>query len=758
VSLFGEKNLLSKKLEQLHSFLDNFFVSPSHTFKIHKFNEVQTEAFQYAEGAEVNTNTSKVIVTKPILKDCDKKKQVLAFTPNIFTPGKSTTETNLMFYNAVFIDIDKGIDKDIFEGFLYPPHYVFQRKATTNKIHAYWLLQPAKATERNRKKYLAVQKYFCDTFGADESTISTVRLMRLPYTAHNKRGIKSHYQDLENNEYQDRYNLSDLFESVEHLVKPSSKKLDESEAQAIIKNFLASHDVVREGQGRTVFLYYAANLCFDWGLTEESACDLVDEFNRNLCDPPESLQHVTEQVKKTYDYTKREPGNKLNDYETEKDFAKRKKFLEREALLVAMKSFLSNWVYVSQNESFINIDNGLRFTTKQQVNAYLMPKFNTLDPYTKILSNNLIFSCDSITIEPDNDKKIFQKEGVIYYNDFRKLLLSPVPLAKNTATKKQRKAVATFLRHLRWLVPRPGELDLLLNFLSFICAKPGKKVSWAPLLVAEHKGVGRSMLSRLFKNIMGKGLVNVENTVLDKNETDYLVNTYLVFVHEVNHGSKFAVMNKLKTMITDDYVSIMAKYARTYEQPNVTNFFLLANIRDALAIEEGDRRIFVLYHDALPKAPSYYTRLDKAITENYTEIFSYLVSRDISKFNPHQRPIMTEAKRLMTNLTQTEVDLYLSDLLEQKEKPFDLPLIMPRKAYEHIVKNYPGSTKGLSQKSLTRFLLKEKYDQKSIRVHDKTYRLWSQDWAKIEKESDKDKNYVPGLIAHFIAPSDVEIN
>ena len=57
---------------------------------------------------------------------------------------------------------------------------------------------------------------------------------------------------------------------------------------------------MRQGQGRTVFLFYAANLCHDWGVDVERAVELVDVFNKQICDPPESGAHVSEQVEKVY--------------------------------------------------------------------------------------------------------------------------------------------------------------------------------------------------------------------------------------------------------------------------------------------------------------------------------------------------------------------------------------------------------------------------------------------------------------------------
>lgn len=756
--------MVQKNRENLLKFFNEFFHSPSQNFKLHLFSEKGSNKEEFfADGTDSNTNSIQSVLTMDKLNSWERTKKVVCFTPNIFKPSCSTTEVNLLYFNALFVDIDEVKTKPDFDSLLFPPHYIFHRK-NTKKYHAYWLIQPMKYNERNREKYLTLQKYLATTLKGDVTATKTpVRLMRIPFTAHSKDSKKSHYEILQSREYQERYRLSELYDTIEDLAASNPIDMSNNETIEILENITKDHGVVNKGNGRSRFIYWLALLCYDWAIESETAIEWVFQKNLEKCHPPEDKKHCQEQISLAYQYSKKEFGNKTEEYYNNKDHVSRKKFLRNEKLNTKMRTFLSNWVYVSQAELFTNVDTGLELTTSKQLNSYLMPKFGCLDPYTRILQKDLILSIDKITIDASRNDRFFNQDGLSYYNRFRPFRVPDVEISRINGKQaiKNRKSIAFFLRHIKYLTTTKEERVVLLNYISYLLQHPGKKVMYSVVLITKKQGVGKSMLSVLFKNIMGDFAGGVENDVITDKYTDFLKDKLLVFIHEIKQSNKFAITNKLKSFITEVETSIVAKFARTYSYPNVTNFFMFSNSMNCLAIDEHDRRFYVIYNNKAVKSKKYYEKLYKILDEDYQAIYKYLCKRDLSKFSPYDRPAVTKAKMSMVELSKNEIDIHLRSLFERKTAPFDQDIIILENAVTVISQHISELKKGLSQKAVRRFLLDAGYEEKirSIKIGKqyKNIRCWCLDWSVITKRKLMRKNYEIDLVTNLLNTKQIQV-
>jgi hypothetical protein len=121
-------------------------------------------------------------------------------------------------------------------------------------------------------------------------------------------------------------------------------------------------------------------------------------------------------------------------------------------------------------------------------------------------------------------------------------------------------------------------------------------------------------------------------------------------------------MDKLKPMITNDVVDVVKKGKDGSDVANVTNYIALTNHMDALAIDEGDRRWGVwrtrFKDHAQVRAElddAYWKRLNDAIGKNPEVIRSWLMSVDLSQFNPFSSPVMTLAKQAMIEASRSPI-------------------------------------------------------------------------------------------------------
>ena len=140
----------------------------------------------------------------------------------------------------------------------------------------------------------------------------------------------------------------------------------------------------------------------------------------------------------------------------------------------------------------------------------------------------------------------------------------------------------------------------------------------------------------------------------------------MIQVDEVYEAGNWDLANKLKPLITEPTVSVNLKYGPQLEIENYARFILFSNHTAPLTIEEGDRRYFVVNSDAKPRDDDYYETLNRFIDadEGMNAIYSFLKRRDLSDFNPHRRPPMTEAKQAVIAVSGHPLRTYIIDAVE----------------------------------------------------------------------------------------------
>ena len=148
----------------------------------------------------------------------------------------------------------------------------------------------------------------------------------------------------------------------------------------------------------------------------------------------------------------------------------------------------------------------------------------------------------------------------------------------------------------------------------------------------------------------------------------------LVNVEEILALGRREIMNSLKPLITEPTLVVNVKHLRRYEIENTANFLFLTNHEDALRLEKGDRRYFLIASDKGPKDAAYYRRLFTWCSENPGVIPHWLLQRDISNFNPQERPPMTPRKVKMTELSRDPREVTIAELIAEREPPFHFDL------------------------------------------------------------------------------------
>jgi len=275
--------------------------------------------------------------------------------------------------------------------------------------------------------------------------------------------------------------------------------------------------------------------------------------------------------------------------------------------------------------------------------------------------------------------EFFDRDGETFINRYRpELRRSP----DATWTDGGRQMAQALERHLALFLPDVRERQIFRAWLAHQYLHPGVKVRWAPLLKG-CPGDGKSMFGELLELVLGVDNVKLMNadTIQTSPFSGWVEGQCVTVFEEVKfHGhNRYDVVNKLKPYIANNRVEKHGKGKDPGNIFNVTNYLMLTNHEDAIPIEEGDRRYFVLFSPFRALADmdtALQADFDVTVAEHFEEVFSLV------RANPGQLALwlsetefpeewdanmsapMTAAKRVMVASSRTEAEQALAEILE----------------------------------------------------------------------------------------------
>ena len=268
--------------------------------------------------------------------------------------------------------------------------------------------------------------------------------------------------------------------------------------------------------------------------------------------------------------------------------------------------------------------------------------------------------------------EFFTYEGVKYFNTYK-----PNSLRRKDCFGS--KTVEMVKGHIAHLLPDVTEQQLVINYLAHNAQFPGKKLQWS-IILQGVQGDGKSFFAELMAKLLGSTncrTISVES--LDEKFTAWAEGSCMVFIEELklDNYRKYETLNKLKPYITNPTVSVRKMRTDAYEAVNTTNYFALTNFKDALPIDDNDRRYCVLFSqwqsaEALnawkDKNHNYYPKLYEAMRTNSGELLDWLMSHQIpQEFLEMTVAPRTRAKATMVDMAKSSDYLLVEDALAEFE-------------------------------------------------------------------------------------------
>jgi hypothetical protein len=357
----------------------------------------------------------------------------------------------------------------------------------------------------------------------------------------------------------------------------------------------------------------------------------------------------------------------------------------------------TDWLYVISARKFINLTS-MQKLDKEGFNDKFAPNFKKGSPSDAVLRNPAFPRVDDQLFEP-------RKPVIIEENHQRFLnLWRPSDVQPEAGTPE------VFLRHCEYLIPNEEERNILYDFLAHNIQHEGDKIRWA-IILQTIDGTGKSYFGKLMKKLLGKWNVSTPtNNEIHQDFNSWQKACSFVVVEEIMSKGKLDLMNSLKTVISEPDARIREMHRDFYSTENKFNMLMFTNHRDAIIVDENDRRYCAIYTDAIPKETSYFKTLWDDTEQNAGKILNFLQQRDLSKFEPKAHAPMTAGKKELIRNSRSALVSWMEECIETQTWPFHSDLVSTL----HLLECLPHHLKLTSINALGNALTKLKFDKPRI--------------------------------------------
>lgn len=222
-------------------------------------------------------------------------------------------------------------------------------------------------------------------------------------------------------------------------------------------------------------------------------------------------------------------------------------------------------------------------------------------------------------------------------------------------TKPAQGGCETLLELLHYLCSVETNADELyqwvLKWLAYPLQHPGAKMRTA-LVLHGPQGTGKNMFFEAYMAIFGSyGRIIDQAAVEDKFNDWASRKLFLIADEVVARLELYHTKNKLKSLITGEWIRINPKNMGAYDERNHVNMVFLSNEAQPLVLERDDRRYTVIWTP--PKLdPAFYETVRVEIQSGgIAALHHHLLNIDLADFKPWTLPPMTKAKAELIELS-----------------------------------------------------------------------------------------------------------
>ena len=501
-----------------------------------------------------------------------------------------------------------------------PPSYIIQ-SSPGNFQYGYILAQPE--TDINKAK--ALINHLIKSGYTDAAAHGIVRLVRLPSGINGKNepdkvDFKVH---LTHWDPATTYSYQELTEFFGTASKSSSK-------QSSDKYEIPTH--IPDGQ-RNSELTKLCGYLFGQGHTLVEVSALMYTYNNTLCQTPlpqEELQAIINSI------SSRE-ANKYKD------------ILDNIYHIRATNTWFDFNDMTELSADSLNISNIVEFPGTKDNKPRLatwLPKqsgFNQVADYTWY------------PVPHHQQKRTVMQDGRRLLNTWRGFAVEPT-----------QGNIEPWLTHLTHVIPEEDYRRALLWWLAFTVQCPDKRTSWQPIILG-ISGAGKDALFRPIASILGSAYKIIGNKDIQGDYDDGLYQTKLLQISEASglRGKAIDFYKRITAAESSSMQMLNIKCKGKVMQHNLCNVLVITNNIDAMKFTKDERRAFVLRSPNVMTEQQQSDYFDNWLDKNGASyLFDYLLRYDLSEFKPGIRPYRTRHFDELLNVTQSDNEIKIEELLE----------------------------------------------------------------------------------------------
>ncbi|MEZ5778516.1 MAG: bifunctional DNA primase/polymerase [Paracoccaceae bacterium] len=346
----------------------------------------------------------------------------------------------------------------------------------------------------------------------------------------------------------------------------------------------------------------------------------------------------------------------------------------------AATSELKEWVFVAESMSFVRRKDCQKFRP-EAFNAMLAHHKPDANLLTSVYKNKTpVRKFERLVYIPGRPEVL---DGGRRYNVWRPSGVEAKP-----------GDLSVFDEHMELMLPDQRERDMLLDFLHFVVCKPQVKIMFATLLYGEQ-GTGKTAIGTLAKRAIGRENVSEpSNEEVNSKWTAWQEGASLAIIEELMTNGRMEMANRLKTVITNDTLRIEGKNQPLYSIPNHMNLMGFTNHKNAVRLEQGDRRWMILFSVMKPQGEAYYRRLYDFIGKRESaEAFKHMLGERTPTLNPKGRAPDTAGKDYVTEASQTDVEAVVWEWAASRTGPLQHDLFRFERVWDAVPRHCSRATK-----------------------------------------------------------------
>ena len=275
---------------------------------------------------------------------------------------------------------------------------------------------------------------------------------------------------------------------------------------------------------------------------------------------------------------------------------------------------------------------------------------------------------DQIVYEPN--PSMVKPHELNTYLDIKVVLESDV----NKLQSADMNIIGPVLWHIEHVLCRGHSefYQYLLRWMALPLQLPGERTE-TMVCVNGDQGSGKGLI---FNQLLGRGVYGDHTYVQVKNATDDLLGKFnhltarrlLVMIDEIkSFGDAFKYSETLKNIITEPRTTLQRKGIDSVDINNYANYVLATNCEVPLKVDSSDRRYACIRaSNAKCGDLDYFKELTRICRDPQTALhfYKYLLSLDLSEWNPRNIP-MTDEKREMMDVVIEPEWRYMQELIEE---------------------------------------------------------------------------------------------